>query len=303
MSETSWHSYPKVYALGHPVISELFSEPVLVEEKVDGSQFSFGVFGGELRCRSKGKELILDAPEKMFETAVATAREFAPLLRPGWTYRGEYLQKPHHNGLSYDRTPVKNIILFDVNDGPERYLSREAKEAEAKRIGLEIVPCYAASVRSPDDVARLLDSVSCLGGAKIEGLVFKQYARFAKDGKCLMGKYVREDFKEIQGKQWRSDNPSGGDIIEQWGERVRTPARWEKAAQHLRERGELTNSPRDIGNLLKEVQHDIDEECSDEIMRALWDHARKQILRKSVAGLPEWWKERLLESQFSGGGR
>ena len=55
---TSWHSYPSIYALGHRYLEELLLDPVLVEEKVDGSQFSFGVFehpeGPELRCKSKG---------------------------------------------------------------------------------------------------------------------------------------------------------------------------------------------------------------------------------------------------------
>lgn len=69
------NSYPTVYALGHKAIEGIFDSPVIVEEKIDGSQFSFGLIDGELRCRSKGKELILDAPEKMFSKAVATVRE------------------------------------------------------------------------------------------------------------------------------------------------------------------------------------------------------------------------------------
>ena len=53
--------------MGHKAIAELLKGPVYVEEKVDGSQFSFGVDeNGEIRVRSKGCELVLDAPEKMF---------------------------------------------------------------------------------------------------------------------------------------------------------------------------------------------------------------------------------------------
>ena len=67
----SWHSYPKVWNLGHPSVDEIFKDDVIVEEKVDGSQFSFGRFQYEdgetrLRIRSKGCEMILDAPQKMF---------------------------------------------------------------------------------------------------------------------------------------------------------------------------------------------------------------------------------------------
>jgi hypothetical protein len=299
----SWHSYPKVWNLGHPSVASIFSEPVLVEEKVDGSQFSFGVFDGVLRCKSKSVEIIPGAPEGMFALAVKTADALLGSLREGWTYRAEYLMKPHHNGLAYDRVPRGNIILFDINDGLESYLPREAKEGEAERLGLEIVPCMAASVTKAEAVMAMLDAVSCLGGCKVEGLVFKNYSRFGADGKCLLAKYVREDFKEIQGKAWRVANPSTGDVVTTIAESLRTPARWEKAAQHLRERGALQSSPRDIPELMKEVQRDIEEECAEEIKAALYAHAKKQILRTSVDGLPEWWKRKLLEAQFDKGDR
>lgn len=61
------NSYPKVYALGHPALAGLFDGPVIVQEKVDGSQFSFGLLGQELVCRSHRVQLVLDAPDKMFE--------------------------------------------------------------------------------------------------------------------------------------------------------------------------------------------------------------------------------------------
>lgn len=299
ISTDSWHSYPKVYAMGHPAIEELFAETVLVEEKIDGSQFSFGSFGGVLRCKSKGKELVLDAVEKMFAPAVETAKRLQSELMDGWTYRGEYLQKPHHNGLAYDRIPSGHIILFDINDAPEKYLSRADKEREAARLGMEIVPCFAASVKKPEDVLAMMENVSILGGCKVEGMVFKQYKRFGPDGKCLMGKYVREDFREIQGKTWKEANPTGADIITRIGDGLRTPARWEKGVQHLRDRGELTDSPKDIGALLKEVQKDIEEECEAEIKKALYAHAIGHIRRHVIAGLPEWYKAKLLARQFT----
>ena len=58
------HSYPTVFAIGHKMIADLFNGSVVVEEKVDGSQFSFGVIDGELVCRSKGQQIVVNAPEK-----------------------------------------------------------------------------------------------------------------------------------------------------------------------------------------------------------------------------------------------
>ncbi|KKK80799.1 hypothetical protein LCGC14_2819850, partial [marine sediment metagenome] len=68
-------SYGKVYNIGHAAVVELFDDEVTVEEKIDGSQFSFGVDAvGELACRSKGAVIDVDAPPKLFAGAVETAR-------------------------------------------------------------------------------------------------------------------------------------------------------------------------------------------------------------------------------------
>jgi hypothetical protein len=88
---TSWHSYPSIYNLGHKNVLDIFNEDVLIEEKIDGSQFSFGLFADELRCRSKGATLNIDAPEKMFQKAVDVAKGLIDKLNNGWTYRCEYL--------------------------------------------------------------------------------------------------------------------------------------------------------------------------------------------------------------------
>lgn len=288
------HSYPSVYALGHKAISDIFSGPVVIEEKVDGSQFSFGVLNGELTCRSKGKVMFLDAPEKMFNQAIETARKLEPILHPGWVYRGEYLQKPKHNSLAYDRTPKDHIILFDVSTGTEEYLTPEEKRAEAARIGLECVPIlYTGEVSGFDMFAAFLDRVSVLGGCKVEGVVVKNYAVFTQEKKVAMGKYVSDAFKEIHGAEWKKTNPGGAEFVAVLTGKYKTPARWQKAVQHLAEAGALDGSPKDIGALLKEAAADIEKECEDEIKDALWAHFWPQIRRGVVSGLPEWYKEQL----------
>ena len=133
---SSWHSYPSIYNMGHRALEALFEDPVVVEEKVDGSQFSFGKFDGEIKVRSKGRAFPVDAAEGMFQRAVESVLERADLLVDGWTYRGEYLQKPAHNTLKYGRVPRGHIILFDINAAEEDYLSPLAKAEEAERIGL-----------------------------------------------------------------------------------------------------------------------------------------------------------------------
>lgn len=299
----SWHSYPSIYNVGHSAVGEIFLSPVDVEEKVDGSQFSFGLDeNGDLHIRSKGAVMNVDAPEKMFERAAQSVKDRMGGLRLGWTYRGEYLQKPKHNTLAYSRVPSGHIVIFDVNIGEEDYLDYEAKKREAERIGLECVPLlYSGMVDGPQQLRDLLERESLLGGQKIEGVVVKPIGRklFGPDKKSLIAKFVSESFKEIHGKEWKKQNPTGGDILEQLGDRYLTTARWSKAVQHLSEAGLLEGSPRDIGAILKEIPADVEKECADDIKDRLYAWAWPHIRRKVTRGLPEWYKQKLLERQFS----
>lgn len=299
MSQTSWHSYPSIYNVGHAALAELFSDPVTIEEKVDGSQFSFGVFSGELRCRSKGQQLVVDDPEGMFIKAVDAVKSVLPQLKNGWTYRAEYLAKPKHNTLAYDRIPKNHLIIFDINPSEEAYLPYDEKQIEAERLGFECVPLlYYGHRPLLDGLRSLLDTVSILGGQKIEGFVIKNYQKFAADKKAVMGKHVSEAFKEVHKTDWRDRNPTQGDIVEIIAQSLRTPARWEKAVQHLREAGKITNSPQDISMLLKEVNVDILKECEQDIKTQLWKYAWGKIGRSVVRGLPEWYKDKLLKQQM-----
>lgn len=296
-STTSYHSYPKIYALGHSAIKELLFDEVTVEEKVDGSQISFGRFEGELRARSKGASLNIEYPEQMFSEAIEVIKTLD--LVGGWTYRAEYLKKPKHNVMAYDRIPTKHLIVFDINIGEEQYLCYEDKKNEAARLGLETVPLmFSGRIEDPASIVALLQTTSILGGQKVEGIVIKNYSRFGLDKKVIMGKYVSEVFKEVHGAEWKEANPTKTDIVAHLIASYKTPARWNKAIQHLKESGRLTNSPKDIGLLIKEVQEDIEAEEKEEIKNKLYANVISHIKRGVVGGLPEYYKEQLMKEQF-----
>jgi len=308
----SWSSYPSIFALGHRATTALLTVPVIVEEKIDGSQFSFGLFdaserdglsasGMVLRARSKSAPVFLDAPEKLFAKAAETVLRLAPLLIRNWTYRGEYLAKPRHNALAYNRVPAQHIILFDINSGLEVYLSPAQKKEEAQRLGLECVPLLYQGVLS--DIAafrEFLRRESVLGGQPVEGVVVKplDYGLFGPDKKCVMAKFVSEAYKEVQAKAWKADNPTKQDVLAALGAVYGTQARWMKAVQHLRDRGEIENSPQDIGKLIREAPDDIRKECETEIKEKLFAWAWPHIRRLVTRGLPEWYKEQLLKKHF-----
>lgn len=295
----SWHTYPQIYALGHKALKNLLSGPVLIEEKVDGSQFSFGRFGNELKIRSKGKNIFLDAPEKMFIKAIESVKTIESQLTDGWTYRAEYLQKPKHNVLAYERTPKSHIMVFDINSGHEEYLSYEEKLKEASRLGLETVPVIFQGILTDYSMFQdLLKTMSVLGSQKIEGVVVKNYDQYGPDKKVLMGKFVSEEFKEVHANEWKNSNPSQNDILTTIQNKYKTPARWQKSVQHLKEVGLIEGTPKDIGLLIKEAGSDLLKECESEIIEDLKKWALPHIVRGAVRGLPEWYKEQLAKQQF-----
>lgn len=289
-------AYPSIYTLGHRYLNDLLAGPVVIEEKVDGSQFSMSRgLDGALLVRSKGQDIHIGAVPQLFNNAVATASCLD--LRPGWVYRGEYLQKPKHNTLTYSRVPAKHVILFDVMTGPEVYLTPGEKRLEAERLGLEVVPCFhVGEFLHFTEVAikGFLDRESILGGCKVEGFVVKNYNRFGVDKKILIGKFVSPEFKERHGGEWKKANPGTNDVVQNLIVQLRTEARWNKTVQHLRDDGKLLGGPEDIGPLMVGLQADLEREEGDFIKEQLYAHFIKQIKRGVTGGFPEFYKRSLL---------
>lgn len=292
-------SYPKIYNLGNVAIDNIFDSNVQVEEKADGSNYSFGFINGELVCRSKTTILNILAPEKMFNLAVATSKELQPLLKPDWVYRTEYLAKPRHNALHYDRIPNKHLLGFDIERSDGTYLTYAEKKEEFARLGLETVPLlYDGKVSGYELFRTLVDNtVSILGGAKVEGVVVKNYNVFGQDGNILLGKFVSEAFKEVhKGPKLTQSNKDS--IVDTISSMYHTKARWNKAIQHLKERGELTTSLKDIPLLLKEISSDTKLESESEIKDLLFKWAWGKISKKIIEGFPEYYKEYLIKQTF-----
>lgn len=299
------NAFPKIFAIGTDYIRDIFMNEVEITEKVDGSQFGFGKINGELITRSKGKVQYEGAVDKMFTVAVDYVHSIQDKLPEDTFFYAEYLKTPAHNVLGYERTPKNNLILFGVCDPSLKFISKhEELQKYADMLEIEVVPLlFRGVVKNIDDITQLLEADSVLGKVKIEGFVVKNYEKpFLLGGQpipLMAGKYVSEKFKEVHRNNWKVANTSKGN----WGtyiENFRTEARWHKAVQHLRDDGKLTESPKDIGNLMAEVQRDITEESKELIMEYLWKVFGRELLQKSVAGFPEWYKTELMKkSNFS----
>lgn len=296
-------AYPKVQNLGPRVVIYPDKE-YYVEEKVDGSQFSFGLVDRVLMCRSKGVHIDVAAPPAMFAPAVYTATLLVSRLIPDVVYRAEALWRPKHNALTYGRVPEGGLVLFDIEPVGGTPFTRLGKELEAARLGLEVVPVLYRGQLTMDTFTDLMDYTSFLGGPKIEGVVIKsdepEYVVYGGQEIRLVMKYVSEAFKEFNKKNWKVENPDRRDAIAVVTAQLRTEARWAKAVQHLRDEGRLTGTVRDIGPLIGEVQRDIFDGDADEVGRLLLE-AFKPILKKtSAAGLAEWYKQSLVAEALDG---
>lgn len=296
------HSYSKIYSVAHVASKPLLKQPVWVEEKIDGSQFSMlKRENGEVVIRSKNVEMDPLNPNEMFNKAAETALNLD--LHPGWVYRGEYLQSPKHNTLAYDRVPKQNIILFDIEIMQCEFLTPDEKAKEAERLGLEVVPfLFSGVLESLDQFVGFLEQTSVLGGQIIEGVVIKpQQKIFGNDGKIVMAKHVREDFKEENSKEWKNTkNLSKNMIVEKLIETYDSPARINKAIQHLRETGELQNEPRDIPKIIKELQEDLHNEEEQAIKDKLYAWAKPLIMKGVARPVPIYYKQKLLQQAFDG---
>ena len=314
----SFNSYSHIFALGTRPVKDLLSYPHYVGEKVDGSQISFGIFEDvdlnthnlmddyQLRVRSKGAEMVVDAPQKMFAQGVTHIKSIQHLLHPGWTYRGEYLQKPKHNTLAYDRIPNGHIILFDINAEDGGLLAPTELANEAARIGLECVPVLrvdeGGNQTTLEHLRYIIDNTSSvLGGQLVEGIVVKPLVElYGIDKKILMGKFVSERFKEAHVHAWKESNPTSGDILDNLAKTFTTEARWMKSIQHMKEAGTLFDAPQDIGPLIHEIVKDVGMEEKEAIQQMLWKWAWPHLQRRVTGGFPSFYKDYLLKQQFEG---
>jgi hypothetical protein len=293
-------AFPKIFTLGQKYITNIFDDEVEISEKIDGSQFSWGKIKGQLYCRSKGAIQELDCPDKLFSLAVDYIKIIANKLPDDIIFYGEYLQKPHHNVLSYERTPKNNIILFGACKMDKTFI--EDYKQYANLLDLETVPIiFKGKISNFDELKILLQTVSILGKSKVEGLVIKNYKKDLMLGgqiiPLMCGKYVSEEFKEVHKSNWSREHTGKGkwDVYK---DSFQTEARWLKAIFYLRDSGKLDNSPKDIGNLMKRVNIDIEEEEKENIKDFLWKEFGREILKHSTRGLPEFYKEYLAKQNF-----
>lgn len=292
------HSFPKIFTLGETYIQDIFQEEVEITEKIDGSQFVFGKINDELYMRSKGASLYVCNPEKMFLIAINYVESIFHLLSNNIVFYCEYLRSPKHNILSYERTPKNNLMLFGVLSDKKFISDHKSLQYYSDLLSIECVPLLYSGIFNYDQMESLIDRVSVLGAQKMEGIVVKNYHRpFLLGGQpipLMSAKFVTDAFKEKHKTDWKISTNRWEAIKMSY----RSEARWLKAIQHLRDTGLLTNSPKDIGGLIKEIWNDITEEEKENIKEFLWKEYGSELLRFSTSGFPEFYKKYIMDVTY-----
>ncbi len=294
-------AFPKIFAIGTDYIKDIFQNEVEITEKIDGSQFSFGKVSGELYMRSKGCIQYKDKHDKMFSLAVAYALSIESLIPDNMVFYCEYLKTERHNILKYNRVPKNNLVMFGASSINDSFVSDWRDYAE--KFYIEAVPViYKGSINSSDEIIKLLDIESVLGGCKIEGIVVKNYLKpFLLGGQpipLMSGKFVSESFKENHKENWGKEYSTKGKWETFLGS-FKTEALWNKSIQRLKEESKLENSPRDIGLILKEINKDIEDEQKEDVKEFLWNEYKREIFANATRGLPEWYKQKIMDNSFN----
>jgi hypothetical protein len=296
--------FPKIFTIGQDYIKDIFQEDVEITEKIDGSQFSFAKINGELFMRSKGTMIYPENVQDLFKPAVDYVLSIQDKIPDNLVFYCETLKNPKHNVLKYERIPKNHLVLFGISDVSQSKFVSNYEELcfYADILGVDVVPIlYYGKVYDENQLKSFLEQESFLGGVKIEGIVVKNYFKqFLLGGypmPVMMGKLVSEEFKETLREKWGKEFTSKG-RFEVFKESFRTEARWLKAIQHLKEKGELEFAPKDIGKLIAEIMRDIEEEEKETIKEFLWKEFGKEILRYATKGFPEFYKNYLLKRAF-----
>jgi len=291
----SHFKYPSIERLDKAVHLFTPETDIVVQEKLDGSNFGFYYKDGEIVFQSRSR-LLGPEPEKMFKPAIDSVLfcldiAFDKLENyPNYVFYGEAIGT---GKIKY--TSASKFVLYDVCDRErDSWLTDEEVTALAFRLGLATVHVlYAGKWQGLDHIKSLL-GISHYGDVQAEGVVVKAHAlqgmytdkETGETGTFTipyyMGKLVTEEFKEVN--KTRSALHKIDDPVTTIAQQFVTPARIDKAVARLIEQGRTDYQPHDI---IAEVSRDVKKEESDtikeQLFKAYWGQIGRRIAQDVLA--------------------
>jgi hypothetical protein len=203
--------YIEIERLGHEDNKDIFlnqEDTLVIEEKVDGGNFSMWLEDDGIHFGSRNRDLTLENDKKMFEGFQNWLREHLEKLKseninlnPDYLY---YLECMAQHTIKYSNIP--KFIGFDIRikrsanqEGEGLFFGRDTREQEFNRLKIENVPLvWRGTVKEiKDKNIRELIPKSKYGDFYAEGIVIKNYCRkHPYQNHQLYAKVVRDEFKE-----------------------------------------------------------------------------------------------------------
>jgi len=181
-------------------LGALLTSPVIVEEKVDGSNLGFSFHDGELRAEHRGAQLSPETDHlypRLRSWISEREATLDALLSPRLTLFGEWCAARHT--IRYDRLPDW-LLVFDIYDREaNRFLSPADRDDLCAEGDLATVPTIARgrfTLRGLED----LIGQSQLGSELMEGIV----VRGAVAHVPARSKLVRPRFLQPDARHWRT---------------------------------------------------------------------------------------------------
>ena len=277
--------YDSIPRYGKQGTRDILGTEVVVMEKLDGANASFGIIGGELKMFSRNQELNEHNTLRGFYDWVKQNVN-QNLLFPNKIYFGEWLV-PHT--VQYKKEVQNEFYLFDIYDvKTDTYLDWNITVQAAIHLGIRTPEVFfRGELHSMTDVDKYLGQSELTEIPNTgEGIVVKDY-----EGQQFV-KIVSDKFKETKyTKQPSLDRTDIGALIDS----VLTPQRVEKLIHKKIDLGLLPTEldVTDTGNVLKALSSDVVNDIFEEEMHIFLDMLRKKISKKTpivVRELLEKWE-------------
>ena len=226
--------YNKIHSLdSNPAAAELLDGEVVIQEKIDGANFSIWWQKDELQFGSRN-HAINQYPER-FADAKKWIGSYEPVLKylkehPTHRLFGEWLVK---HSIKYDPTVMQKFYLFDIMENGCYHSFDYVNEVVAE-YGFLAPRTWFRGTTDRDEILKIFTK-SALGAVKAEGVVIRSLT--PEKYKYNIVKLVTSEFEETREKIFGAnlDKMSNEEKIAQ---KYVTPSRVRKAIFHFRDSGE-----------------------------------------------------------------
>lgn len=288
-----WKKYIKIRALGTDETDGIFDGMCVVQEKIDGGNFSFFIEDNTLIVASHNG-VRNDLTQKEWKALLPITEAFSNNMRylnPNYQYYGESMQK---HTLKYP-DDIFGFIGFDIWDiESESFLKWKDAKKEFKLIGLPFIHVHFERDGSEITIEELNECIkdSAYKEGESEGIVIKNYDR------QIFAKIVTDSFKEKNRKVFKGtfQSPKEGNSTIIIASTYSTDARIEKMIHKLVDEGHKLDMSM-IPVLFNAVAEDIFEENAVEIYHTFdkidFKHLRGIVAKKCVPVLKRVLLERV----------